>query len=157
MAAIRRSATARNGILDSVKLAHENCADHCDFDHFDRTAVCAGCTARRGQVEGGRAKRRRHHRWRQGKDASGEQMNQAIQVKDKKKFDELGSEATRIGEESGPRIPRVGRVSREGEPPAKRWPGDRIDFRYARCVMSPLSSYRTAAPTKCGKNIVVAC
>src|SRR6516225_9965049 len=48
----------------------EPATDRGDFGYFDNAAVCAGCTAGRSQIEGGRAKRRRHHRWRQGKDAS---------------------------------------------------------------------------------------
>ena len=74
----------------------------------------------------------------------GEQMSQAVQAKDKKKFDELAQKLPKLEKSSGPRIPRAGRVFREGEPPAKRWPGDRIDIRYARCVVSPLSNYRTS-------------
>jgi hypothetical protein len=57
----------------------------------------------------------------------GEQMNQAVQAKDKKKFDELAQKLPELEKNLGPRIPRAGRVSREGEPNAKGWPGDRVD------------------------------
>ena len=87
----------------------------------------------------------------------GEQMNQAIQVKDKKKFDELAQKLPELEKSLDPEYLWVGRVSREGEPPAKRWPGDRIDFRYARCVVSPLSSYRTSIADEMREGHPVAC
>jgi Tfp pilus assembly protein PilN len=59
----------------------------------------------------------------------GEQMNQAVRAKDKKKFDELAQKLPELEKNLGPRIPRAGRVSREGEPNAKRWTGDRVDIR----------------------------
>jgi hypothetical protein len=52
----------------------------------------------------------------------GEQMNQAVQAKDKKKFDELAQKLPELEKNLG-----TGRVSREGEPNAKGWPGDRVD------------------------------
>src|SRR6516164_8721755 len=47
----------------------------------------------------------------------GEQMNQAIQVKDKKKFDELAQKLPELEKSLDPEYLWVGRVSREGEPP----------------------------------------
>jgi cytochrome c len=58
----------------------------------------------------------------------GEQMNQAVQAKDQKKFDELAQKLPEMEKNLGPEY--LGLVeSSEGEPNAKRWPRDRVDLR----------------------------
>ena len=59
----------------------------------------------------------------------GEQMNRAAQAKDKKKIEELAQKLPELEKSLGPEYPRAGRVSREGEPNAKGWPGHRVDVR----------------------------
>ena len=49
-----------------------------------------------------------------------------VQEKDGKKAEELWQAN---GSESGPPIPRAGRVSKEHGPDFKRWSGDRVDVR----------------------------
>jgi hypothetical protein len=59
----------------------------------------------------------------------GNQIDEAILKQDTKKSRRAGPEANRIGEESGPRIPRPGRVSTEHGPDFKRWSGNHVDVR----------------------------
>src|SRR5215467_5067766 len=63
----------------------------------------------------------------------GEQMNQAVQAKDKKKFDELARKLPVLEKNLGPEylalVESLGKAN-------LRWPGDRVDVRYAQRLLS---------------------